>query len=348
MWGTVVRRAGVVAVLVATACSGNPATSATAGRTGGATPSSVSSSSAAPTLEVGRAAWVSVSVATLWRTSGSPRPVDSPALRHPAEIRRWLADMSLAQRRDLNGRADTQALLGDRVVVLRLPANRPAWARVAVPSQPSPLNPTGYPGWVPRRQLAAVAPSTTEQVATVLRRTTWLLSDSADPSRLFPVSVGTSLPVVGAGTTYVRVSTPGGFVRRLPRTAVVVHARGTPALTPTRSSVVTTAERFVGLAYLWAGASGFGVDCSGLTWLTYRLHGIRIPRDAAPQSRHGTRAAPPRRGDLRFYATDGLVHHVSMYVGNGQMVHSPATGQRVVVVPVSTVAGYVGSRRYLP
>ena len=112
---------------------------------------------------------------------------------------------------------------------------------------------------------------------------------------------------------------------------------------------MSTAEGFVGLAYLWAGASGFGVDCSGLTWLSYRLHGLRIPRDAAPQSRHGTRASPPRRGDLRFYATDGLVHHVAMDVGNGLMVHSPATGQSVVVVATSTLAAqYAGARRYLP
>ena len=349
MWSTGVRRVGVVAVLVATACSGNPATSATAGRTSAVIPSSPSSASATAMLEVGRPAWVSVSVATLWRSPASPRAVDSPALRHPADIRRWLADMSLAQRRDLNGRADTQALLGDRVVVLRLPVSRPAWARVAVPSQPSPLNRTGYPGWVPRRQLAAVAPTISSQVATVLRRTTWLHSDTPDPSRLFPVSVGTSLPVVSASPTYVRVSTPGGVTRRLPRAAVAVRARGTPALTPTRSSVVTTAEGFVGLDYLWAGASGFGVDCSGLTWLTYRLHGIRIPRDAAPQSRHGTPASPPRPGDLRFYASAGLVHHVSMDVGNRRMVHSPATGQSVVVVSTSTLASqYVGARRYLP
>jgi cell wall-associated NlpC family hydrolase len=58
-----------------------------------------------------------------------------------------------------------------------------------------------------------------------------------------------------------------------------------------------------------------------------------------------------RRGDLLFYARDGVVHHVSMYVGNDRMVHSPGTGQSVVVVPVSTspyAEEYAGARRYLP
>jgi len=57
-----------------------------------------------------------------------------------------------------------------------------------------------------------------------------------------------------------------------------------------------------------------------------------------------------RRGDLMFYATDGRVHHVSMYVGRGRMVHAPGTGQSVEVVATSTPAyrsEYAGARRYL-
>ena len=112
---------------------------------------------------------------------------------------------------------------------------------------------------------------------------------------------------------------------------------------------MSTATSFVGLPYLWSGLSGFGLDCSGLTWLDYRVHGIRIPRDALPQSRHGTPVARPGPGDLMFYATDGLVHHVSMYLGNGTMVQAPHTGARVQVVATSLPAyrsEYAGARRY--
>ena len=305
-----------------------------------------SGSVAAPSLEAGGSAWVSVSVATLWRTRESPRAVDAPALAKPARIKAWLADMTLSQRRDLNGNADTQALLGDEVRIVRL---RPRWAKVVVPSQPSQLDARGYPGWVPRRQLTARPPVSAAQQATVVTRTTWLRTDAADPGRVFRISFGTRLPVAGEVDRWVRVVTPDGVVRRVLRSAVVLHLPGEPALPPSTDSLVKTATSFVGLPYLWAGLSGFGLDCSGLTWLDYRVHGITIPRDALPGSRGGAPVTAPGPGDLMYYATDGLVHHVSMYVGNGRMVHAPRTGSRVQVIATSKPAygrEYAGARRY--
>ncbi len=295
-----------------------------------------------------RPAWVDVSVATLWRDPSSPRDVDRPALARPARIVQWLRTMTTSQRRALGGRADTQALLGDRVRVLRL---RPGWAKVVVPSQPSQHDPRGYPGWVPRRQLTATPPTPSARVATVTRRTAWLRGDRPGARRLLQVSFGTRLPVVGRTAKAMRVAMPDGTVRRVGRPAVAVHRRTEPAVEATRGSLVRTATSFTGLPYLWAGVSGFGLDCSGLTWLTYRVHGVRIPRDALPQSRGGTPVRSPRRGDLMFFATDGLVHHVSMYAGDGSMVHAPGTGQTVEVVPTATPAyraEYAGARRYLP
>lgn len=328
--------AGVLATVLLTACG--PAVSP---------PPSGSDATGSPAVTVGRAAWVSVAVATLWRSPDAPRDVDAPALTRPVRIDRWLSAMTLAERRALNGRADTQALLGDRVRVVRL---RPGWAKVVVPSQPSQLDARGYPGWVPRRQLTATPPARSARRATVLTRTTWLRTDQRDPRRLFRVSYGTRLPVVGETPRFVRVASPTGAVRRLARDDVAVHAAGDPALPPTRRSLVRAAKGFVGLPYLWAGLSGFGLDCSGLTWLTHRVHGLRIPRDALPQSQHGVRVTDLRRGDLMFYATDGRVHHVSMYVGRGRMVHAPGTGQSVEVIATSTPAyrsEYAGARRYL-
>jgi hypothetical protein len=272
--------------------------------------------------------------------------VDAPALAHPARIQQWLSDMTLSQRRALNGHADTQALLGDQVRVVRL---RPKWAMVVVPSQPSQLDPRGYPGWVPRRQLTGRPPVSSAQLATVVTRTAWLRTDQPDPARLFRISFGTRLPVVGEDGSWVRVEMPEGVVRRVLRSAAVLHQPEEPALPASTSSLMSTATSFVGLPYLWSGLSGFGLDCSGLTWLDYRVHGITIPRDALPQSRHGTPVAHPGPGDLMFYATAGRVHHVSMYLGNGRMVQAPHTGARVEVVATSLPAysnEYAGARSY--
>lgn len=299
----------------------------------------------APQLDIGGSAWVAVSVATVWRSPEVVRAVDRPATTRPVRVRRWLAAMTLEQRRDLAGRADTQALLGDRVRVVDLAGG---WARVRVAGQPNPGDRGGYDGWVPRRQLSARAPVRTEEVATVVRRTARLRSD--DPSALHraEVSVGTRLGFVGEVGDDVRVLLPGGGDRLVRADHVVVHPRGSPALPRTGRAVAATARRFAGIDYLWAGRSGFGLDCSGLTSLAYRLHGRVLPRDAAPQSRTGRPVASRdwRRGDLLFYATAGTVHHVAMYVGHGRMVHAPRTGVPVEVVPVLS-DGYAASRRYL-
>lgn len=303
--------------------------------------------SASPPLAKGADAWVAVSVATLWRSPAAPRPVDAPALAAPARIPAWLAAMSLDERRALNGRADTQALLGDKVVVLRL---RPRWVKVAIPDQPTPAHRRGYPGWVPRRQLTAAPPTSSARRATVTDRLAWLRVDRAGGPQVLRVSFGTRLPVVGTSGSWVRVATPGGVVRRVRASAVSVHAAGAAALAPTRRGVVATARSFVGLDYLWAGRSGFGFDCSGLTSLVYRAHGVRIPRDASPQSQAGTAVTRLRRGDLMFFADSGGVHHVSMYAGGGMMVHSPRTGTTVQMTDVDAqpyASEYSGARRYL-
>lgn len=349
---------GLVAAVLLAACadpqapprqrpSGDSPPPASTNPSTAASTTTATTGSTTPALTRGGAAWVSVSVATLWRTPAAPRSVDAPALANPARIGEWLAAMTTDQRRALNGRADTQALLGDKVVVLRL---RPRWVKVAVPDQPTPGNSRGYPGWVPRRQLTATPPAAAEKHASVVDRLTWLRVDQPGGARVLRVSYGTRLPVLGRVGDWVRVATPAGDVRRVRATAVSVHRPGSPALPGTRAGVVASARTFLGLDYLWAGRSGFGFDCSGLTSLVYRVHGVRLPRDAAPQSRAGRHAASLRAGDLMFFADSGGVHHVSMYVGGGSMLHSPHTGATVSIIDIDTAPyaqEYVGARRFL-
>lgn len=299
-------------------------------------------------VRAGHSAWVAVSVARLWQSPSAPRRVDRPALAAPVRFRAWLDAMTLDERRALSFHSDTEALLGERVLVTEV---RDAWAHVVVPDQPSPKDRRGYPGWVPVRQLTARAQPATDTVVTVVRQTTWLRTnptDGSDPQRVVEISYGTRLHVVADKAGYVLVRTPTGAVRRVRDVAVVVHAPATSALPRTRADLVSEAQRFTGLPYLWGGLSGFGLDCSGLTWLDFRAHGQVISRDALPQSRHGqvVERANLRRGDLIFYATDGTVHHVTMYAGNGTMVEAPHTGAAVRTVPVRDHE-YFGARRYL-
>ena len=315
-----------------------------------ATPSNtspeVTTSSAPPT--VGRDAWVAVSVATLWRSPSSPRAVDQSALTNPSSIRTWLSRLTVSDRRGLNGRADTQVLLGDRVVVT---ARIGSWAKVVVPSQPTPRDSRGYPGWVPLAQLTATSPATSSLQATVVSRTAWLRTDDSSAAAVTEVSFGTRLPHLGVSGGWVRVGVTPGLVLRVAAKDVSVTSAGASALPAGGSELVRSATMFTGLPYLWAGTSGFGFDCSGLTSLIYRVHGITIPRDADAQASAGRATAGALQpGDLLFYATNGVVHHVSMFAGSRRMVHSPNTGSSVETISVSTsvyAKEFAGARRYL-
>lgn len=375
----------VVATLLLVGCTGpgpaapTPSNQRTATSVPSLTPTSTPSSSAAATLrpspraapsqssspgktspptttapatnlpQVGRSAWVAVSVATLWRSPNAPRAVDRPALANPARIRAWLSVLTVPLRRDLNGRADTQALLGDRVVVT---ARSGSWAKVVVPDQPTPLDARGYPGWVPVAQLTGSAPLAAPQTAAVVTPTAWLRSDDGAGRTIVEISFGTRLPVVTATPAEVRVAAPPGRVTRIAAVDVSLTRTGTAALAGDGGGLVRTATMFAGLPYLWAGTSGFGFDCSGLTWLTLRVHGVTIARDASPQSIHG-RLVPMsalRPGDLLFFATAGLVHHVGIYAGAGRMVHAPGSGRGVETVSLATppyADELVRARRYV-
>ena len=100
------------------------------------------------------------------------------------------------------------------------------------------------------------------------------------------------------------------------------------------------------------GTSGFGFDCSGFTHLVYAMHGVTIPRDADAQAVAGTPVARAdlQPGDLVFFASKGVVHHVGIYVGGNMMLHAPQTGGVVSVVSLAAqpyASEYAGARRYL-
>jgi peptidoglycan DL-endopeptidase CwlO len=109
---------------------------------------------------------------------------------------------------------------------------------------------------------------------------------------------------------------------------------------------VAIAEQYLGVPYVWGGASPSGFDCSGLVMYVYSRLGVSLPHNAAAQ--YGMGAPVPRDalepGDLVFF--DGL-GHVGIYVGGGSFIHAPHTG---TVVQISSLSGwysseYVGARR---
>ena len=103
-------------------------------------------------------------------------------------------------------------------------------------------------------------------------------------------------------------------------------------------TVVNAAKAHLGLPYLYGGTSpSTGFDCSGLTQYAFRQAGITIPRVSYEQAAAG-RSVPYsqlRVGDL--VAFNSPVSHVGIYVGNGQFIHSPKTGDVVKITKLSAM-----------
>jgi gamma-D-glutamyl-L-lysine dipeptidyl-peptidase len=297
------------------------------------------------------ARWLRVSVGTLWARPGEARSIDAPACAYPADPRRWPAGLTTDQRRWLVGRLETQALYGAKVYVLDISGS---WSKVVVPGQPTSRSALGYPGWLPTRQLTSLGPVTTGRTAVLRRPSAWLYSSPLE-GRVLELSYGTRLPVLREDDLAVQVACPDGRSGWLRRSAVFLHDDGAPWPAVTGARLVAEARRFLGLQYLWAGTAGFGLDCSGLTYLVARALGVTIPRDAGDQLSAGRRVG--RRsallpGDLAFFrGASGTIHHVGMYVGGGKMLHAPSTGHAVSIVSLDEepYAGeFAGGRRLTP
>lgn len=112
-----------------------------------------------------------------------------------------------------------------------------------------------------------------------------------------------------------------------------------PAPTQAAAEAIAFARKQIGQPYVWGGDGPHegGFDCSGLTTAAYAKAGIQLPRTAHTQY-HATSRVPQRElrpGDLVFYGNPGAkIHHVGLYIGNGQMIDAPTFGQPVGIHPI--------------
>jgi cell wall-associated NlpC family hydrolase len=122
----------------------------------------------------------------------------------------------------------------------------------------------------------------------------------------------------------------------------------TPAPPTARyGGVVGIAMQYLGVPYVWGGASPSGFDCSGFIMYVYAQVGISLPHHAASQYSMGSPVSRDalEAGDLVFF--NGL-GHAGIYIGGGQFIHAPHTGDVVKISSLSDswyASTWVGGRR---
>ena len=114
-----------------------------------------------------------------------------------------------------------------------------------------------------------------------------------------------------------------------------------PAPAPSRSgsaasTAINAAMGYLGTPYVWAGESAAGLDCSGLTMVSYAAAGVELTHSSRVQYGEGSLvpldAAQP--GDLVFWSSDGSqsgIYHVAIYLGDDTMIEAPTFGMTVRV-----------------
>ena len=120
------------------------------------------------------------------------------------------------------------------------------------------------------------------------------------------------------------------------------------------SAVLNLAYSKLGSPYEWGASGPNTFDCSGFTSYVFRnAAGVSIPRTSGSQYGVGTSVSKSNLmpGDLVFFSSSGgRITHVGIYVGGGNMIHSPQTGDVVKVSSINSAyytRTYVGAKRVL-
>ncbi len=119
-----------------------------------------------------------------------------------------------------------------------------------------------------------------------------------------------------------------------------------------RAQIVEYAMSYIGTRYVYGGSSpSTGFDCSGFTQYVFKNFGYSLNRSSAAQTKNGTaiEKSELQPGDLVFFSRAGYsVGHVGIYVGDGNFIHSPSTGDYVKITGLDEAyynTRYVCARR---
>ena len=205
------------------------------------------------------------------------------------------------------------------------------------------------------RMLAGIQDEIRQLQAEEARRQAWLAAEAQArfaAQQQAAAAAANAQRVAAADASTTVVAAPGGDLLDAAAPAVpgadlldaAAPEAAIPAAPPSRyGGVVGIAMQYLGVPYVWGGASPNGFDCSGLVAYVYAQIGVSLPHHAASIYGYGTSVSQSelQPGDLVFFSGLG---HMGIYIGGGQYIHAPQTGD---VVKISSVyrSGWVGAKR---
>jgi len=193
----------------------------------------------------------------------------------------------------------TQLLYGDHFKILE---QRKKWSRIRIAYDKSE-------GWICNKQ-AFIIPETAYKNIENLKNTKF----TTDLVGHINGENGVLLPVVLGSTIIDKTLLPhkfdGNFNDKI----------------NSKSDLINTALLYLNAPYLWGGKTPFGIDCSGLTQMVYKVNGYFLKRNAAEQASQGEALSfieESEAGDLAFFDNaDGVIDHVGLIMKNNYIIHA--------------------------
>lgn len=197
----------------------------------------------------------------------------------------------------------TQVLFGEHFKILE---QTEKWSRVE-------LGFDGYNGWIDNKQFRTI----TETEYNMLQKAEPVLNGDlieylASPdNQLLPISLGTSVTTLGDAT--------------LNPEQYLFDGLKVSGVKP-KQHIVDTAYLYLNAPYLWGGKTPFGIDCSGMVQMVYKLNGYKLLRDASQQATQGESLSfieESEPGDLAFFDNEeGRIIHVGIIMEDNHIIHA--------------------------
>ena len=168
---------------------------------------------------------------------------------------------------------------------------------------------------------------------------------------------GTTAEIIGINSGWLKVNSSAGTGYISPDYVEYIELSSASAGQASSNSslgqqVVDKALSYLGVKYVYGGASPSGFDCSGLSYYVYKQFGVTLNRSSSAQTSNGYKVSKSELmpGDLVFFSSPGSssVGHVGIYIGGGQMVHSVKPGCYVEIDTINSgyySTYYWGARR---